>query len=205
MNSSPTQDQAAAIAGPSVASPAPAPAPSKNSSAQRLWELSSDIVSLEEAIVEIQESEDLSDEQKEVRIESIFTDWLNASDKFDEKAIAVASYIRQQEAIANARKAEAQRLKALQAQSENKVKSLKSYLQREMERSGKTKIEGVNGKLSLRKSPGVVKLSIPEEDVPPDYCKVTVTPAIADIKKDIKLGKIDWAEIVDNGYSLVIK
>ena len=159
----------------------------------------------EEAIADIQDSEDLSDEQKEVRIQSVFVEWLNASGKFEEKAIAVASYIRQQEAIASARKAEAQRLKALQAQAEKKVKSMKDYLQREMERVGKTKIEGVGGKLSLRKSPGVVKLSIPEEDVPPEYCKVTVTPAIADIKRDIKLGKIDWAEIADNGYSLIIK
>ena len=171
----------------------------------KLWELSDEMRDLEEAIATIQESEEFTDEQKEQRVESLFQEWLNASGQFEAKALAVAGYIRQQQAIAEARKAEAQRLKTLQAQAENRVKSLKDYLKREMERTGKIKIEGVNGKLSLRKSPGVVSLKIPEDQVPPEYCQVTVRPVLSDIKKAVQLGKIDWAEIVDNGHSLIIK
>lgn len=171
----------------------------------KLWELSKEMHDLEEAIADIQETEEFTDEQKEARIQSVFAEWLVNSDQFESKALAVAGYIRQQQAIADARKAEAQRLKTLQAQAENRVKSLKEYLKREMERTGKTKIEGVNGKLSLRRSPGVVALKIPEDQVPPEYCNITIKPALTDIKKAVQSGKIDWAEIVENGFSLTIK
>ena len=63
----------------------------------RLWELSSEIQQLENAYALIVDNETLSDEDKEIRLEKTFNQWLETGKSFKVKAEQVAKYIRHQE------------------------------------------------------------------------------------------------------------
>jgi hypothetical protein len=171
-----------------------------------LWQLSDDLLTLEASITDIQEDETLSDEEKESKIETLFNDWLKASENFEEKALSVASYIRHQETVAEARKNEAKRLRELANEAQNQADRLKAYLIRQMRLTGKTKLEGIDGKLSLRKLPPKVEILDPDR-IPEQYLKIEVKPRLSEIKKAIKANPaLDWATLDDNdNYSLTIK
>ena len=94
----------------------------------RLWELSNEIQQLETAIALILEDETLPDEDKETKVQQAFNQWLSAGESFKLKAEQVAAYIRHQEALAEARKAEAKRIRALAEQAENQANRLRKYL-----------------------------------------------------------------------------
>jgi hypothetical protein len=79
----------------------------------RLWELSEALAELETAIALISEDDSLSDEERETQLEQAFTQWLETGESFREKAEQVAAYIRHQEALIEARKAEAKRIRTL--------------------------------------------------------------------------------------------
>ncbi len=79
----------------------------------RLWELSDSIQQLENAIAIIVDNEDLTDEERETKLEETFNQWIETGQSFKTKAEQVASYIRHQEALAEARKTEAKRIQAL--------------------------------------------------------------------------------------------
>ena len=117
----------------------------------RLWELSNDIQQLESAIAIIQEDETISDEEREIKLEETFNQWLEAGESFKEKAELVASYIRHQEALAEARKTEAKRIQALAKQAENSASRLRKYLTAQMIRSDIKRIDAVTVKIGLRK------------------------------------------------------
>ncbi|MGK7957446.1 MAG: siphovirus Gp157 family protein [Crocosphaera sp.] len=171
-----------------------------------LWELSDDLLTLEHLIDDIQDDETLSNEEKEAKIESLFDNWLQSSQDFENKALRVAAYIRHQESIAEARKNEAKRLRALANQSQKQADRLRTYLIRQMKLTGKTKVEGIDGKLSLRKLPAKVAIANPDQ-IPEQYLKVEVSPRLSEIKKAIKANpSIDWASLEDNeNYSLSIR
>ncbi len=173
----------------------------------KLWELSQDIEELENRISEIQDCEDLSDGEKEQRIEAIFTQWLDTSDKFDDKAIAVAGYIRYLESLSEARKQEYRRLRELASQAQSEADRLRGYLINHMTRGNKTKIEGTTAKLSLRRKPPRVCLNCEPEQLPDEFKKVEVTPRLTEIKRAIKSKPdIDWAYLSDSDdYSLTIR
>ncbi|MGK7933494.1 MAG: siphovirus Gp157 family protein [Microcystaceae cyanobacterium] len=172
-----------------------------------LWELSDDLITLESLIEDIQDDETVSNEDKEAKIESLFENWLKASDNFDDKALRVAAYIRHQESVAEARKNEAKRLRELANQSQKQADRLRGYLIRQMKLTGKTKVEGIDGKLSLRTLPAKVAIANPDQ-IPEQYLKVEVSPRLSEIKKAIKANpdSIDWAYLEDSGnYSLSIR
>ncbi len=77
----------------------------------RLWELSEAIQQLEDAIAAIQEDESLTDQERETKLQQAFSQWLEAEESFKVKAEQVAAYIRHQEALVTARKAEARRIR----------------------------------------------------------------------------------------------
>jgi hypothetical protein len=79
----------------------------------RLWELSDSIRELEESIAAILEDDSLSEETHETKLQQAFSQWLATGESFKIKAEQVAAYIRHQEALAEARKAEAKRIRAL--------------------------------------------------------------------------------------------
>ena len=175
----------------------------------RLWELSEEIQQLETAIALIQEDETLSEEERETKLEETFTQWLETGESFKSKAEKVASYIRHQEALAEARKAEAKRIHTLAKQAENSATRLRKYLTNQMIRSDVKRIDGVSVKIGLRKKQPTVLINVPPEELPPEYVKVTYKPDLTKIRNLLKVdavGAIGWAYLSESHeYSVTIR
>jgi hypothetical protein len=172
----------------------------------RLWELSEEIRQLEETIAMIAEDETLSEEEKEIQLQQFFSKWLEIGKSFKTKATQVATYICHQEALAEARKNEAKRIRILAEQAESQANKLRQYLTSQMLRSGVDKIEGTTVKISLRKKPPQVILNIPSEELPSECVKVTYEPRLTKIKELLKEGSIDWASLNETQeYSITIR
>ncbi|MEL6580796.1 MAG: siphovirus Gp157 family protein [Cyanobacteria bacterium J06621_12] len=167
----------------------------------RLWELSDEIQQLENAISAIADDENLTDEERETKLQSTFDQWLQTGESFKSKAEQTARYIRHQEALAEARKAEARRIRELAKQAENQAARLRKYLTSQMIISGVNRIDGVSTKISIRKKPSQVLLNIPPEKLPAEYVKVTHKPDLTKIKALLKAdgqGAIGWATLSES-------
>ena len=175
----------------------------------RLWELSGEIQQLETAIALIVENETLTEEEREDKLQETFSEWLEAGESFKVKAEQVASYIRHQEALAEARKAEAKRIQALAKQAENGATRLRNYLTAQMLRSGVNRIDGVSAKIGLRKKQPIVLINVPPEELPSDYVKVTYKADLTKIRALLKadaMGAISWASLSESHqYSVTIR
>jgi hypothetical protein len=175
----------------------------------RLWELSDEIQQLEDAIALIADDESLNDEDKETKLQETFARWLSKGESFKIKAEQVARYIKHQEAIAEARKAEARRIRELASQAENGAARLRKYLLDQMIRSDIQKIDGVSTKISLRKKQPEVLLNVPTEKLPAEYVKVTYQPDLTKIRALLKAdatGAIGWASLGEpHQYSVTIR
>lgn len=175
----------------------------------RLWELSEEIQQLEDAIALISEDETLTDEERETQLEQAFTQWLETGESFKTKAEQVAAYIRHQEAVSEARKAEAKRIRTLAEQAENQATRLRHYLTNQMLLTGQTRIDGVTVKIGLRKKPPRVMLNVPLEELPLEYVHVEYTPKLSKIKELLKVdaqGAIGWAFMSEqNEHSVTIR
>ena len=167
----------------------------------RLWELSEAIQQLEDAISAIADDETLNDEDKETKLQETFAQWLKTGESFKAKAEQVARYIRHTEAIAEARKAEAKRIRELAQQAENQAARLRKYLTSQMIRSNVNRIDGVSTKISLRQKPPQVLLNVPPEELPAEYVRVTHKPDLTRIKALLKAdgqGAIGWASLSES-------
>jgi hypothetical protein len=173
----------------------------------RLWELSEVVEELEAAIAAIIDDESLSEEARETQLEQAFTQWLEAGESFKIKAEKVAAYIRHQESLVEARKAEARRIRILAEQAENQVSRLRRYLSNQMLLSGINRIDGVSVKVGLRPKQPRVMIRCDYSELPPEYVKVEYTPKLTEIKALIKAkGSIDWAFLSDSHeYSVTIR
>ncbi len=175
----------------------------------RLWKLSDEIQQLETAYALIADNETLSDEDREIKLEETFLEWLKAGESFKAKAELVARYIRHQEALAEARKAEARRIRTLAEQAENQANRLRRYLTNQMLRSNINRIDGVSVKIGLRKKQPRVLLNIPTEELPAEYVKTTHLPDYTKIRALLKadgIGAIGWAILSENhSYSVTIR
>jgi Siphovirus Gp157 len=175
----------------------------------RLWELSEEIQQLEDAIATILENDSLTDEDRETKLEQAFSQWLSAGESFKSKAEQVAAYIRHQESLAEARKAEAKRIRTLAEQAENSATRLRRYLTNQMLLSGVDRIDGTTVKIGLRSKPPRVMLNVPPEKIPPEYVKVTYEPKLTLIKELLKVdaqGLLGWASFSENHeYSVTIR
>ncbi len=173
----------------------------------RLWELSDGIQQLENAIACIHEDENLTDDDREAKLEESFNEWLETGESFKVKAEQVASYIRHQEALAEARKAEAKRIQALAKQAENGATRLRKYLVAQMIRSDVKKIEGTTVKVGLRKKQPQILINVPTEELPAEYVKVTHKADLTKIRKLLKSdADISWAFLSESHeYSVTIR
>jgi hypothetical protein len=175
----------------------------------RLWELSDEIQDLENAIAELVDNENLSDEDREVKLQETFATWLSRGESFKVKAEQVARYIKHQEALAEARKAEARRIRELAQQAENGAANLRKYLIDQMIRSDIQKIDGVSTKIGLRKKQQEVLLNVAPEKLPSEYVKVTYQPDLTKIRALLKVdaqGAIGWASLSESHqYSVTIR
>jgi hypothetical protein len=175
----------------------------------RLWELSEEIKELEAAISAIAEDENLSDEDKETKLQETFAQWLDTGESFKVKAEQVARYIRHQEALAEARKTEARRIKELAHQAENGAARLRKYLIDQMIRSNVAKIDGTTVKIGIRKKQPAVLLNVSAEKLPAEYVQVSYKPDLTKIRKLLKAdgqGAIAWASLSESHeYSVTIR
>lgn len=172
----------------------------------RLWELSDEIQELEQAINAIANDETLNEEERETKLQSIFDKWLNTGESFNSKAEQVASYIKHQEAIANARKAEAKRIQTLAKHAENEAIRLRKYLIVQMLRSDTKTINGTLNKIGLRRKQPEVLIKIPVEKLPREYLKIIYQPNLQAIRRSIKSDDIDWAYLSEEDrYSVTIR
>ena len=175
----------------------------------RLWELSNEIQRLETAYALIVDNETYSDEEREIKLEKTFNQWLETGESFKVKAEQIARYIRHQEALAEARKEEARKIRTLAEQAENQASRLRRYLTNEMLRSEIRRIDGISVKIGLRKKQPRVLLNIPPEKLPAEYVKVTHLPDLTKIRALLKadgIGAIDWAILsLDHEYSVTIR
>ena len=175
----------------------------------RLWELSEEIRELENAISAIADNETLTEEVREMKLQKMFAQWLSTGESFKVKAEQVARYIRHQETLAEARKAEARRIRELASQAENGANRLRKYLLDQMLRSDIKKVDGVAVKIGLRKKQPAVLLNISAEKLPPEYVQVSYKPDLAKIRKLLKCnaqGETGWACLSNNQeYSVTIR
>jgi hypothetical protein len=175
----------------------------------RLWELSDEIQQLENAIANLIDDETLTESDREIKLQETFATWLSTGASFKTKAEQVARYIKHQEAIAEARKAEARRIRELASQAENGAARLRKYLLDQMIRSDIQKIDGVSTKINLRKKQQEVLINVPPEKLPAEYVKVTYQPDLTKIRNLLKVdaqGAIGWASLSESHqYSVTIR
>ena len=173
----------------------------------RLWQLSEVIQDLEKALALILEDDSLSEEARESQLQAAFFHWLQTEESFQVKAEQVAGFIRHQEALVQARKAEAKRIRRLADQAEHLSQRLRRYLTNEMRRVGIDRVEGVRVKVGLRRKPARVLLQVSPEELPPEYVKVTYEPKLTDIKQLLTLNQeVDWASLAESHeYSVTIR
>lgn len=173
----------------------------------KLWELSAEVIELENSIAEIIEDELLSDSEKEALLGESIELWLGTGKEFDSKACNVAAYIKHLEALTEARKNEYRRLRELAEQSEKQAEKLRSYLVLNMQKLDKKKISGVSASLSLRKKPSKVILNVLPEQLPEQFKKVEVTPKLSAIKDYLKVNpSCEFAQMSESlEYSITIK
>ena len=148
----------------------------------------------------------LTDPEMDLPVETI-NDTLEAlGGELEDKAINVAKFLRNMEAMAEAIKnAEvdmAKRRKAL----ENRVLWLKEYLKGSMEHTGIIKIECPYFKLSIQNNPPAVNI-FDEDAIPVEFKEQVITWKIDKpaIKEAIKNGEAVPGAILTNGTRLVIK
>ena len=175
----------------------------------KLWELSDEIQQLENSINAIADDENLTDEDREIKLQETFNQWLSTGESFKNKAEQVARFIRHQEALAEARKAEAKRIRELASQAENGAARLRKYLLAQMIRSDIKKIDGVICKIGLRKKQPAVLLNVPAEKLPAEYVQISYKPDLTKIRKRLKVDAqeaIGWASLAENqDYSVTIR
>lgn len=178
----------------------------------KLWQLSEEIIDLENKINNILEDENLSDDNKEIRTQELFNKWLEEGENFKEKAEKVANFIKHQEALTKARKEECKRIQDLAKQSESKAQKMRKYLTLQMKKTNNTKIEGVKNKISIRKKPPELQIYDDFSKLPQKFIEIEYKPKRKEIKEYLKGLKentdyeCEWASLIDNNeYSLTIK
>jgi hypothetical protein len=133
--------------------------------------------------------------------ESVITDTLEALEgEFNDKALSVAGFFQNIEAEIKAMRDAEKRIAERRKFKESSVTRLKDYLQREMIRTGITKIECPQFVISLRNNPESVQI-VDESLIPAEFKRISYEIDKVAIKK---AGYCPGAEIVKK-QSLVIK
>lgn len=164
-----------------------------------LWMLGEDLQRLMADYDRVVDDSSLSDDEKDRRITDLFGVMSEVGYEFDQKAENVARYIKVLEATAEAARKESQRVAQYARDAENKAERLGKYLIRNMEISGRQKIDGQFVKLSLAKKPDELFIGL-EELVPTEYMRVKYEPLKNEIKKYLRElpegEECDWARMV---------
>jgi hypothetical protein len=148
----------------------------------------------------------LTDPEMDLPIEAVNGTLEALGGELEDKAINVAKFLRNMEAMAEAIKnAEADMAKRRKA-LENRVQWLKEYLKSSMEHTGIIKIECPYFKLSIQNNPPAVNI-FDEDAIPLEFKEQIISWKINKpaIKDSIKSGEAVPGVILTNGTRLVIK
>ena len=148
----------------------------------------------------------LTDPELDLPIEAV-NDTLEAlGGELEEKAINVAKFLRNMEAVAEAIKEAEEAMAKRRKSLENRVKWMKDYLKGNMEHTGITKIECPYFKIAIQNNP--VAVNVTNENAIPEQFKEKIITWKIDkpaIKETIKSGiAVPGAELV-NGTRLAIR
>lgn len=129
----------------------------------------------------------------------------NISDKFEEKAIAVATVWRAVDTYENDIEAEIKRLQAIKKRVGCESNKLKSYLSNACQKTGLMSIQGIHANISFRKSTATIVDD--ESEIPKEYMEenVTYTPNLKKIKSAIESGIIIHGVHIEERNNIQIK
>jgi hypothetical protein len=163
-----------------------------------LWMIGEDLQKLMADYDAVVDDASLSDEEKNRRISDLFGVMSEMGYEFDQKAENVARYIKVLEATAEAARKESQRVSQYARDAENRAEKLGKYLIRNMQISGRQRVDGQLIKLSLADQQDELVIPL-DEMVPVEFMKVSYDPKKNEIKKYIKElpegETCDWAEL----------
>ena len=152
-------------------------------------------------VLQLAESGELDEQTVKDTLESI-------SGEFADKARNCMMIVRQLESDSAGIKAEIERLKSLQSQTDNAAESLKDYIKYGMETTGCEKLDLGIFKLTLKAATKAVEI-FDESALPQDYFVVvpeTKRPDKTLISKAIKDGtNVSGAKLIDGKRALLIK
>lgn len=152
-------------------------------------------------VLQLAESGELDEQTAKDTLESI-------SGEFTDKARNCMMIVRQLESDSAGIKAEIDRLKSLQAQTDKAAESLKDYIKFGMESVGSDKLDLGIFKLTLKAASKAVEI-FDESALPQDYFVVvpeTKKPDKTLISKAIKDGfEVPGAQLIDGKRALLIK
>lgn len=146
-----------------------------------------------QALLEMSEMDNLPDEVIQDTMESI-------AGEFEDKAISVAAFFKNMESDIDSMKSAEKRIADRRKTLQNKISWMKDYLKTNMQRTGITKIECPDFRITLRNNP--VSVNIVDPRLIPDEFKIeTITFNKSAIKS---AGGCGGVELV-SGQSIVIK
>ncbi|MGZ8246222.1 siphovirus Gp157 family protein [Methylomagnum sp.] len=148
----------------------------------------------------------LTDPEADLPAEAV-NDTLEAlTGELEDKAVNVAKFLRNMEALAEAIKAAEADMAKRRKTLESRVQWLKDYLKGNMERTGITKIECPYFKLSVQNNPPAVHI-LDEDAVPAEFKEEVVSWKIdkTAIKKAVQSGQTVPGVSLSIGTRLVIK
>lgn len=120
--------------------------------------------------------------------------------KADEKIERVALYVREQKSLAAAAKEERDRISGVVKRRETAAASLMAYLQREMERLGKTKVTGLLATIALQKNPPSVKGEL-SDDLLRTYAQIDA-PFVRHVPESFALDRKAVLDLHKNGQPI---
>lgn len=171
-----------------------------------LYELTTNLIELNNIIDSILEDESLDEESKQKAAEEVFEAYLANEEDFHIKLNNCIKYIQELEALTGIRKKEAKRLNELAKSSESKAQQLRDYVTNHLSRIGTQKIELANSKVSLRKKPDELVLDVKVEKLPARFKRIKIEPDKAELRRALKETDLDCAHLEPSEeYSLVIK
>ena len=173
----------------------------------KLWEISSKLQGFVNLIAEIQEDADLTQDEKDQRLNHVFADWKETAATLEDKLLAIGAYIRLKKSILAVQTEEIKRVQLLAAKTESDIENLTKYAQGHMEQTGIKSVKDELGSISLRKNRSSVVIAIPHDEVPREFMTIKTyeSPNKKAIEEAVKAGQVEWAELRSTGNHLVIK
>lgn len=123
------------------------------------------------------------------------------------KADAIGWLLREWEARAEARRAQAAKLVDAAKADENRAARLKEYVLECMRRMGRTDLVGVNVTLKVQRNGGKAPVQImPGAEVPHEWCRVEYRPEMERIREALEAGRdLPFAALRERGVSLRVR